>query len=79
VDAELLVSVVSWKLNPDGTLKGRPTCRTNPSSITASNRPQAALHCERAIRAVQLADFSKLPEEFYSRWDDLEWQFDRRL
>ena len=79
VDAQLLVSVVSWKLNPDGTLKGRPTCRTNPNSITESNRPQAALHCERAIKAVQLADFSGLPQQFFSRWDDLEWQFDRRL
>lgn len=78
-EVELLVSVVSWKLNPDGTLKGRPTCRTKPESITASNRPQASLHCERAIRAVQLADFSILPQQFYSRWDDLEWQFDRRL
>lgn len=79
VDAELLVSVVSWKLNPDGTLKGRPTCRTTPGSMTESNRPQAGLHCERAIRAVQLAAPFKLPEQFYSRWDDLEWQFDRRL
>jgi hypothetical protein len=79
VDAELLVSVVSWRLNPDGSLKGRPTCRTNPNSITESNRPQASLHCERAIKAVQLADFSNLPEQFYSKWDDLEWQFDRRL
>jgi outer membrane biosynthesis protein TonB len=79
VEAELLVSVVSWKLNADGTLKGRPTCRTKPESITASNRPQATLHCERAIRAVQLAAPFKLPEQFYSRWDDLEWQFDRRL
>ncbi|MFM7402555.1 MAG: energy transducer TonB [Erythrobacter sp.] len=79
VDAEKLVSVVSWKLNEDGTLKGRPTCRTSPGSITESNRPQAALHCERAIRAVQLAAPFKLPEQFYSRWDDLEWQFDRRL
>ena len=79
VDAELLVSVVRWQLNQDGTLKGRPTCRTNPNSITESNRPQAALHCERAIKAVQLADFSGLPQQFYSRWDDLEWQFDRRL
>jgi len=79
VEADLLVSVVSWKLNPDGTLKGRPTCRTKPESITASNRPQAGLHCERAIRAVQLADFSTLPKPFYSRWDDLEWQFDKRL
>lgn len=79
VEAELLVSVVSWKLNPDGTIKGRPTCRTKPDSITDSNRQQAALHCERAIRAVQLADFSILPDQYYSRWDDLEWQFDRRL
>ncbi|UYV17043.1 energy transducer TonB [Porphyrobacter sp. ULC335] len=79
VEAELLVSEVSWKLNSDGTLKGRPTCRTKPESITTSNRPQAALHCERAIRAVQLGDFSNLPKQFYSRWDDLVWQFDRRL
>jgi hypothetical protein len=79
VEAELLVSVVRWQLNPDGTLKGRPTCRTNPGSITTSNRPQASLHCERAIRAVQLAAPFNLPAQFYSRWDDLEWQFDRRL
>jgi outer membrane biosynthesis protein TonB len=78
-EAELLVSEVSWSLNPDGTLKGRPTCRTQPASITQSNRPQAALHCERAIRAVQLADFSNLPQQFYNRWKELVWQFDRRL
>lgn len=79
VDAEKLVSVVSWKLNRDGSLKGRPSCQTRSSTITASNRPQASLHCERAIRAVQLAAPFNLPEPFYSRWDDLEWQFDRRL
>jgi len=79
VDAEKLVSIVSWKLNPDGSLKGRPTCQTRSSSVTESNRPQAGLHCERAIRAVQLAAPFNLPEQFYSRWDDLEWQFDRRL
>ena len=79
VEAELLVSIVSWQLNPDGTLSGRPTCRTQPGSITAGNRPQASLHCERAIRAVQLAAPFNLPEQFYSRWNDLEWQFDRRL
>jgi len=79
VDAQLLVSTVSWRLNEDGSLRGRPTCRTDPASITQSNRPQAGLHCERAIRAVQLAAPFNLPEQFYSRWDDLEWQFDRRL
>ncbi len=79
VDAEKLISTVSWRLNEDGSLRGRPTCRNEASSVTASNRPQAGLHCERAIRAVQLAAPFNLPEQFYSRWDDLEWQFDRRL
>ena len=79
VEAEQLVSIVRWQLNADGTLKGRPTCNTTPASITEANRPQAGPHCERAIRAVQLAAPFKLPEQFYSRWDDLEWQFDRKL
>jgi hypothetical protein len=78
-DAEKLVSIVSWQLARDGSLQGRPTCRTVPSSITDSNRPQVGLHCERAIRAVQLAAPFNLPEQFYNRWNDLEWQFDRRL
>lgn len=79
VDTEKLVSIVSWNLNADGTLRGRPTCRTTAGSITASNRPQASVHCERAIRAVQLAAPFNLPDQFYDRWKALEWQFDRRL
>lgn len=79
VESEKLVSIVTWRLNSDGSLNGRPTCATNPGSITQSNRPQAGLHCERAIRAVQLAAPFNLPEQFYSRWKTLEWQFDRRL
>ncbi|WP_108788454.1 cell envelope integrity protein TolA [Erythrobacter sp. Alg231-14] len=79
VDADKLVSTVSWRLNQDGTLRGTPTCRTQNNSITASNRPQVGLHCERAIRAVRSAVPFNLPEQFYSRWDDLEWQFDIRL
>lgn len=78
-DAEKLVSIVSWQLNRDGSLNGTPKCKTVPSSITPSNRPQVAPHCERAIRAVRRAVPFNLPEQFYSRWDDLEWQFDRRL
>jgi outer membrane biosynthesis protein TonB len=78
-DAEKLVSIVSWDLNPDGTLKGRPRCRVEAASITDSNQPQAGLHCERAIRAVSLAAPFDLPEQFYDRWKALEWQFDRRL
>lgn len=78
VDVEQLVTVVSWRLNEDGSLRGQPRCVTQ-RGITESNRPQASLHCERAIRAVQLAAPFNLPEQFYSQWDDLEWEFDRRL
>nr|WP_298930413.1 energy transducer TonB [uncultured Erythrobacter sp.] len=79
VEADKLISTVSWKLNENGSLSGTPTCRTDPASITPSNKPQAGLHCDRAIRAVRRAAPFNLPEQFYSRWDDLEWQFDRRL
>jgi hypothetical protein len=79
LDAELLISTVSWDLNADGSLRGTPRCRTDPASISESNRPQAGLHCERAIRAVQRAAPFNLPDQFYDRWKALEWQFDRRL
>lgn len=79
LDAEQLISTVSWDLAPDGTLRGTPRCKTDPASITDSNRPQAGLHCERAIRAVQRAAPFNLPDQFYDRWKALEWQFDRRL
>ena len=79
VDAEKLVTVLRWELNPDGSLKGRPEV-VSQSGITDSNRPQAALHAERAIRAVQLAAPFDLPEEFYDKWKRIrEWRFDRRL
>jgi hypothetical protein len=80
VDAEQLVSVVSWRLNEDGSLSGTPSCRTLADSITDSNRPQAPLHCERAIRAVRQAAPFDLPDEYYEAWKNITaWRFDRRL
>lgn len=79
LDAEQLVTILSWELNEDGTLKGRPVV-VSQSGITDSNRPQASLHAERAIRAVQLAAPFKLPPEFYDKWKRIRtWRFDRRL
>ena len=79
VDAEKLVSVLSFRLNENGSLKGRPSCRTKPSSITASNRPQAATHCERAVRAVQLAAPFKLPDKFYNGWKSIRnWEMKKQ-
>lgn len=78
LDVDKLISLVDFSLNPDGSLKGRPTCKTIPGSITEGNRTQAALHCERAIRAVQLAAPFKLPEEYYSVWKTIRGaRFDR--
>ncbi|MDF1835998.1 MAG: energy transducer TonB, partial [Alteraurantiacibacter sp. bin_em_oilr2.035] len=42
-DAELLVTVVRFRLNRDGSLSGAPSC-IDQSGETPSNRPQAALH-----------------------------------
>jgi len=79
VDAEKLVTVLSWELNPDGSLKGRPRV-VRQTGITDSNRPQASLHAERAIRAVQLAAPFNLPEEYYDAWKSIrDATFDRNL
>ena len=78
VDVELLVTVIAWELNEDGTLKGTPRV-VSQTGINDSNRPQASVHAERAIRAVQLAAPFNLPPQFYSRWRRLQWTFDRRL
>lgn len=79
VDADQLVTVLAFRLNEDGTLAGRPRL-VRQSGINASNRAQAALHAERAIRAVQLAAPFDLPDEYYNAWRNIaEWRFDRRL
>jgi protein TonB len=79
VDAEKLVTVLSFELNPDGSLKGTPRV-VSQSGATDSNRPQQQLHAERAIRAVQLAAPFNLPDEFYDKWKRVSaLRFDRRL
>jgi periplasmic protein TonB len=79
VDAERLVTVLTWELNPDGSLRGRPRV-VSQSGINDSNRPQASLHAERAIRAVQLAAPFNLPDEYYDAWKTIRGaSFDRNL
>ena len=79
VDADQLVTVLAFRLNEDGSLAARPRV-VRQSGINASNRAQAALHAERAIRAVQLAAPFDLPDEYYNAWRNIaEWRFDRRL
>jgi hypothetical protein len=78
VDAEKLVTILAWELNEDGSLAGRPRV-VSQSGITDSNRPQAALHAERAIRAVQLAAPFDLPDQYYNTWKRVTIRFDKRL
>ena len=79
VDAEKLVTVLAWEMNPDGSLAGRPTV-VSQSGLTDANRAQAQRHAEQAIRAVQLAAPFQLPKEYYTSWKRVaQFRFDRKL
>lgn len=79
LDADQLVTILAFRLNEDGTLAGRPQV-VSQSGITDSNRPQAPLHAERAIRAVQRAAPFDLPDEYYNVWKNIRGaRFDRNL
>jgi len=79
VDAEKLVTVLSWDLNADGSLAGTPRL-VRQEGITDSNRPQAARHAEQAIRAVELGTPFKLPPEYYAVWKHVRsFEFNRTL
>ncbi|WP_298197100.1 hypothetical protein [Novosphingobium sp.] len=78
-EADQLVTVLSWDLNPDGTLAGPPRL-VSQSGVTDANRPQAQRHVEQAMRAVRLAAPFDLPSELYPAWKRVkEFRFDRKL
>ena len=79
VEAEALVTVLSWSLNRDGSLAGPPQV-VRQEGITDANRAQAARHAEQAIRAVQLAAPFNLPAEYHDAWKRVaSFRFDRKL
>jgi type IV secretory pathway VirB10-like protein len=79
VDADKLITVLTWRLNPDGTLASGPTL-VKQDGKTASNFPQQQLHIEAAIRAVRAATPFKLPPDLYDSWKYVkEFSFDKRL
>lgn len=78
-EAELLVTILAWDLNLDGTLAGEPRV-VRQDGITQANRPQAARHAEQAIRAVRLAAPFTLPAQYYPAWKRVTaFRFDRKL
>ena len=79
LDSDRLVTILAFDLNEDGSLKGKPRV-VRQTGINDSNRPQAALHAQRAIRAVQLAAPFDLPDEYYNAWKSIRGaRFDRNL
>jgi len=78
-EADQLVTVLSFDLNQDGSLAGRPRV-VSQSGVTDANRAQQARHAEQAIRAVQLAAPFELSAQYYSLWKHVaSFRFDRRL
>lgn len=79
IDAEKLVTILSWELNADGSLANGPRI-VRQEGITDANRAQAARHGEQAIRAVRLAAPFNLPPDYYSAWKRIsDFRFDRKL
>ena len=79
VDADKLVTILTFDLNRDGTLNGPPRV-VRQEGVTDSNRPQAARHVEQAIRAVELAEPFQLPPEYYDTWKHIgSSRFDRKM
>ena len=79
VDADKLVTILAWDLNPDGSLAGRPRV-VDQQGITPANEAQAKRHAEQAVRAVQLAAPFDLPDMYYSGWKRVTaFRFDRKL
>lgn len=67
-DVDKITTYLRFRLNPDGSLNGRPTV-LRQTGINDLNRAQAGRHGEQAIRAVQLAaPFKDLPERYYEAW-----------
>lgn len=78
-EAERLVTVVAFQLNPDGSLKGSPRV-VRQTGVTPANEAQKGRHAEIALRAVRLAAPFDLPEEYYNAWKSISaLSFDRNL
>ena len=78
-EADQLVTILSFNLNRDGSLAGRPQV-VRQTGITPANSAQANRHAEQAIRAVQLASPFNLPPEYYDAWKRVSsFRFDLRL
>ena len=77
-DVELLRTTLIVHLKRDGSIDGAPTLDSQ-TGVNDSNRIQAKLHADQAIRAVRLASPFQLPAEYYDAWKVIRPTFDKRL
>ncbi|HEX7852965.1 MAG TPA: cell envelope biogenesis protein TolA [Sphingobium sp.] len=78
-DVDQLVTILTWRLNKDGSIASGPTV-VEQTGKTDTNRPQQQLHIEAAIRAVRAAAPFDLPPQYYENWKFIEaYRFDKRL
>lgn len=78
-DYDLLVTVLSWDLNPDGSIIGNPRILYQ-SGVNDKNIVIARKHAEAAIRAVKSASPFNLPLDQYGKWRRIRaYHFDSRI
>ena len=78
-EVDKIVTVLRFRLNPDGSLAGKPSV-VRQVGVNDTNRAQAGRHAEQAIRAVQLAAPFDLPEQYYEAWKNVSgFSFDWKL
>jgi len=77
-DVELLRTTLIVHLKRDGSIDGTPALDSQ-TGVNESNRSQAKLHVDQAIRAVRLAAPFQLPAEYYDAWKIIRPTFDKRL
>ena len=75
-DAEKLVTRVTFKLNPDGSLLGNPRV-VRTTGQTDLNRNQVGRHQEEAIKAIRLVGRFRLPFEVPAAQNTFTFDFDR--
>ena len=75
-DAEKLVTRVTFKLNPDGTLLGTPRV-VRTTGQTDLNRNQVGRHQEEAVKAIRLVGRFRLPFDVPAAQNTFTFDFDR--
>jgi outer membrane biosynthesis protein TonB len=76
-DMESLRTQLALTLAQDGRVTHVEVVGT--TGVNASNKPQVALHQERAKKAVMLASPFRLPPEYYAAWKQVTVSLDWRL